>query len=260
MTSAIQTQDLVKRYRGQDRPALDGVTIQVGQGSVCALLGENGAGKTTLIRILTTLTRPDSGSAAVMGHDVASAGGDVRRVIGLVGQYASVDEVLTGRHNLELFGRLNGLTTRAARGRAGQLLERFRLTDVADRAVHGYSGGMRRRLDLATGLLGTPRVLFVDEPTTGLDPQARREVWRDLRDLADEGTTVLLTTQYLEEADALADQVVILRAGRVALAGRAQDLKRVVGEPRVEVREPTLEDVYLHLHRTDQSFPAQEAR
>jgi ABC-2 type transport system ATP-binding protein len=246
--TAIQTWDVAKSYPRGDRPALAGVDLTVESGRICALLGENGAGKTTLVRILSTLTRPTRGRAEVAGYDVQRHGSEVRRRIGLVGQSASVDELLTGRANLAMFGVLTGLAPKAARDRAAQLLDRFELSDSADRPVGDYSGGMRRRLDLAVGLLGAPEVLFVDEPTTGLDPHARREVWRDLRALADDGTTILLTTQYLEEADELADQVVILREGRVALAGTAPEVRRLAGEPRMELRRPTLEDVYLRLH------------
>jgi ABC-2 type transport system ATP-binding protein len=245
---AIQTWGITKAYPRRDEPALAGVDLAVERGDICALLGENGAGKTTLVRILSTLTRPTAGRAEVAGYDVQQRGSEVRRRIGLVGQSASVDELLTGRANLAMFGVLSGLPPPAARSRADELLGRFGLSESADRPVGDYSGGMRRRLDLAVGLLGAPEVLFVDEPTTGLDPHARRELWRDLRALAADGTTILLTTQYLEEADELADQVVILRAGRVALAGDAHEVRRLAGEPRMELRQPTLEDVYLRLH------------
>jgi ABC-2 type transport system ATP-binding protein len=245
---AIQTWGIGKTYARREEAALSGVDLAVEPGHICALLGENGAGKTTLVRILSTLTRPTEGRAEVAGYDVQRHGSEVRRRIGLVGQSASVDELLTGRANLAMFGVLTGLAPPAARERATELLDRFGLAESADRPVGDYSGGMRRRLDLAVGLLGSPEVIFVDEPTTGLDPQARRDVWRDLRALADSGTTILLTTQYLEEADELADQVVILRAGRVALSGSAPEVRRLAGEPRMELRQPTLEDVYLRLH------------
>ncbi|MEV4890298.1 ATP-binding cassette domain-containing protein [Nonomuraea sp. NPDC055795] len=237
-----------KHFPGNERPALDGVDLTVRAGRVCALLGGNGAGKTTMIRILTTLTRADAGTVRVAGGDVRDDGTRVRASIGLVGQYAALDEVLSARENLELFGRLAGLDRRRARERAGELLGTAGLHEVGRRPVGSFSGGMRRRLDLATSLITIPAVLFIDEPTTGLDPQARRELWSSVRALTAAGTTVLLTTQYLDEADALADDVVILREGRVIAEGTPGDLKKLVGEPRMELREPTLEDVYLHLH------------
>ena len=245
---AVVVRGVRKSFPGMDRPALDGVDLCVGKGRICALLGANGAGKTTLIRILTTLTAPDAGDVLVAGRDVRTEPNAVRAAIGLVGQNAAVDEVLSGRRNLVLFGRLCGLSTADARTRAGDLLAWAGLDDAADRPVATYSGGMRRRLDLAAGLVTTPEVLVVDEPTTGLDPQARREIWAAVRALADEGVTVLLTTQYLEEADELADDVVILRDGRVVATGTPAELGRVVGEPQLVLRPPTLEDVYLHLH------------
>lgn len=248
MTLAIEVEDLVKRYEGAPQPALAGVSFAVRPGRVCALLGENGAGKTTLVRILATLLRTTEGHARVLGRDVMADPAGVRRQISLVGQYAAVDKQLTGRQNLTLFGRLHGLGRRPSATRAVELLEQFRLTDAADRKVGDYSGGMRRRIDLAAGLLTSPPVLFVDEPTTGVDPQARRDLWRAIRTLADGGVAVLLTTQYLDEADALADDVVILKDGVVAMAGTPGELKKVVGEPRMELREPSLEDVYLHLY------------
>ena len=245
---AVDVRGVRKSFPGMDRPALDGVDLTVERGRICAILGANGAGKTTLLRILTTLTAPDDGEARVAGHDVGRAASAVRAAIGLIGQNAAVDEVLSGRRNLVLFGRLSGLTSRDARSRAEQLLAWAGLAEAADRPVGTYSGGMRRRLDLAVGLVTTPEVLFVDEPTTGLDPQARREIWAAVRALADDGVTVLLTTQYLEEADELADDVVILREGRVVATGTPAELGRLVGEPQMVLRPPTLEDVYLHLH------------
>lgn len=245
---AIEVRDLTKSFPGKDEPALDGVDLTVAPGRVLALLGANGAGKTTLVRVLATLTLADGGTARVLGHDVRTDGHHVRALIGLVGQVAAIDEGLTGRDNLVLFARLRGLDRRAARARADELLAQFGLVEAARRTVATYSGGMRRRLDLAAGMVTTPEVLVVDEPTTGLDPQARRDLWETLRSLVAAGTTVLLTTQYLEEADALADDVVILREGRVLATGTPAELKRLVGEPRMELREPTLEDVYLHLH------------
>lgn len=245
---AIEVTGVRKSFDGNARPALDGVDLTVEAGRICALLGANGAGKTTLVRILTTLTSMDAGSARVAGHDVATEGHAVRAAIGLVGQSAAVDEVLSGRRNLVLLGRLAGLTRAEARARAAELLTGAGLDEAADRPVAGYSGGMRRRLDLVAGLVTTPQVLVVDEPTTGLDPQVRRDVWAVLRGLADGGVTVLLTTQYLEEADALADDVVILRDGQVIATGTPAELGRIVGEPRMVLRPPSLEDVYLHLH------------
>lgn len=245
---AVVARGIRKSFPGMDRPALDGVDLSVGRGRICALLGANGAGKTTLIRILTTLTAADAGDALIAGRDVRTEPTAVRAAIGLVGQNAAVDEVLSGRRNLVLFGRLSGLTTADARARAEDLLTWAGLDDAADRPVGTYSGGMRRRLDLAAGLVTTPEVLIVDEPTTGLDPQARREIWAAVRALADGGVTVLLTTQYLEEADELADDVVILRDGRVVATGTPAELGRLVGEPQLVLRPPTLEDVYLHLH------------
>lgn len=245
---AIDARGVHKTFPGMDRPALDGVDLAVARGRICALLGANGAGKTTLVRVLTTLTQPDAGDVHVAGRDVRRESAAVRAAIGLVGQSAAVDEVLSGRRNLVLFGRLSGLTGDDARSRADQLLAWAGLADAADRSVATYSGGMRRRLDLAAGLVTTPEVLFVDEPTTGLDPQARREIWHAVRALADDGVTVLLTTQYLEEADELADDVVILRDGRVIATGTPAELGRLVGEPQMVLRPPTLEDVYLHLH------------
>ncbi|WP_409182923.1 ABC transporter ATP-binding protein [Amycolatopsis sp. VS8301801F10] len=247
------------RKRYGERAALDGFDLRVEPGTVCGLLGPNGAGKTTAVRILTTLLRPDAGEVRVAGFDAVAEPDEVRRRIGLVGQNASVDEILTGRQNLELFGRLGGLPARAARARATELLERFGLAEAAGRPVSGYSGGMRRKLDLAAGLLLNPAVLFLDEPTTGLDPAARLDVWADVRALAGTGTTVLLTTQYLEEADQLADRIAVLDAGRVVAAGTPDELKAKVGPDRVEtvVRKPTLDEVFLHL--TGRARPAEAA-
>jgi ABC-type multidrug transport system ATPase subunit len=247
----IVARGIRKHFPGNPRPTLDGVDLTVEAGRVCALLGGNGAGKTTMIKILATLTRPDEGKALIAGHDVVREATRVRASIGLVGQYAALDELLSARENLELFGRLSGLTRRGARDRADQLLDTSGLADVGRRPVGAFSGGMRRRLDLATSLITTPGVLFIDEPTTGLDPGARHDLWDSVRALADAGTAVLLTTQYLEEADALADDVVILREGVVIAQGTPEDLKKLVGEPQMVLREPTLEDVYLHLHATE---------
>ncbi|MCK5769931.1 ATP-binding cassette domain-containing protein [Algiphilus sp.] len=216
--------------------ALDGVDLAVPAGSVLGLLGPNGAGKTTVVRILATLLEADAGSASVGGFDVRTQAHDVRRRIGLTGQYASVDDKLTGRENLKLIARLLDLDRRAAAQRADELLADFDLADAADRPVLGYSGGMRRRLDLAASLVGRPAFLFLDEPTTGLDPRARLALWRLVRRLVADGTTVLLTTQYLEEADALADRIVVLDRGRVIAEGTADELKARVGAQTLVVR------------------------
>jgi len=219
--------------------ALDGLDLEVAEGSVCGLLGPNGAGKTTAVRVLATLLRADRGHATVAGIDVATDPAGVRRVIGLTGQASTVDDVLTGRENLELWGRLFHLSRRAARRRADDLLEQFGLTDAADRRAKHYSGGMRRRLDIASSLVLAPRVFFLDEPTTGLDPRNRGEVWAALRGLVAGGTTVLMTTQYLDEADQLADQVVVLDDGRKVAEGTPAELKSQLGGDRlsVQVRE-----------------------
>jgi ABC-2 type transport system ATP-binding protein len=230
---AVTAEGLTKRYG--PTTALDGFHLEVAEGSVCGLLGPNGAGKTTAVRILTTLLRPDGGRATVAGHDVVRAGDRVRASIGLVGQHAAVDEILTGRQNLEMFGRLYHLRPAAARARADELLARFGLADAATRPVGKYSGGMRRRLDLAAGLITSPPVLFLDEPTTGLDPRSRTEVWQGVRDLVARGTTVLLTTQYLEEADQLADRVSVIDQGRVIAEGTPDALKAQLGGDRIEV-------------------------
>ena len=216
--------------------ALDGVDLAVPRGSVLGLLGPNGAGKTTVVRILATLLEADAGSASVGGFDVRTQAHEVRRRIGLTGQYASVDEKLTGRENLKLIVRLLDLDRRTATQRTDTLLAEFDLADAADRPVLGYSGGMRRRLDLAASLVGRPAFLFLDEPTTGLDPRARLALWRLVRRLVAEGTTVLLTTQYLEEADALADRIVVLDRGRVIAEGTADELKARVGAQTLVVR------------------------
>jgi ABC-2 type transport system ATP-binding protein len=212
----------------------------VDEGTVLGLLGPNGAGKTTTVRVLATLLRPDSGRATVLGHDVVREAQRVRHLIGLAGQYAAVDENLTGRENLWMFGRLYKLASPAARHRAGELLEQFVLTDAADRTVKTYSGGMRRRLDLAAALIARPRLLFLDEPTTGLDPRGRIGMWDVIRGLVAEGTTLLLTTQYLEEADALATRIAVVDSGRIIAGGTSDELKAQVGGERVEVvvRDP----------------------
>jgi len=235
---AIEADGLRKAYG--ETVALDGLDLAVAAGSVCGLLGPNGAGKTTTVRVLATLARMDAGRAVVAGVDLGRDPAGVRRRIGLVGQHAAVDEALSGRQNLVLFGRLLHLGVSRARVRANELLERFGLTDAADRPVSGYSGGMRRRLDLAAGLLVAPDVLFLDEPTTGLDPRSRAEVWDAVRGFAAEGTTVLLTTQYLEEADRLADRIAVVNGGRVVAEGTPIELKDALAGDRIEVvlREP----------------------
>lgn len=246
----VSVRELRKSYPQQTTPAVDGVSFDVGAGRICALLGGNGAGKTTTMRVLTTLARPDGGSASVCGHDVATDPAAVRRVIGLVGQDAAVDELLTARDNLLLFGRLSGLRGAALTSRASELLEMFGLDESSKTSAKKLSGGMRRKLDLAASLMTTPSVLFVDEPTTGVDPQGRVDLWEQLRALAADGTAILLTTQYLEEADALADDVVVMREGRVIASGTRADLQAMAGEPQMVLREPTIEDVYHQLYGT----------
>ncbi|MCX5408256.1 ATP-binding cassette domain-containing protein [Streptomyces sp. NBC_00335] len=226
-TYAVLSEGLEKSY-GEVR-ALRGLDLAVPEGTVCGLLGPNGAGKTTAVRILTTLTTPTAGRALVAGHDVARDPAAVRRSIGATGQYASVDGDLTGAENLRLFARLAGLRGRAVRDRADELLEGFGLAEAGNRVASTWSGGMRRRLDLAAGLVTRPRVLFLDEPTTGLDPTARDQIWTAVRALAREGTTVLLTTQYLEEADRLADEIVVVDHGRAAATGTPAELKARIG-------------------------------
>jgi ABC-2 type transport system ATP-binding protein len=231
----IQAEDLVKAYGGKVR-ALDGLSLIVPRGGIFALLGPNGAGKTTLIRILATLLPPDAGAARIAGIDVRQDPAGVRAQIGLAGQAAAVDGWLTGRENVEMVGRLYGLPRGLARRRAREVLERIHLTDVADRQVKTYSGGMRRRLDLAASLVGRPRVLFLDEPTAGLDPASRHDLWALIRDLAEDGCTVVLTTQYLEEADQLASRIAVIDHGRLASEGTAAQLKDRVGGAVVELR------------------------
>ncbi|SEE79748.1 ATP-binding cassette domain-containing protein [Jiangella alba] len=234
MTYAIRTEGLVKRFG--DTTALAGVDLGAAPGTVLGVLGPNGAGKTTAVRILATLVRPDAGRALVDGLDVTRDGDAVRRRIGLTGQYASVDEDLTGRENLVLFGRLLDLRRADARRRADELLARFELTEAGGRRVSTYSGGMRRRLDLAASMVARPRVVFLDEPTTGLDPGKREDVWRMIRSMTADGGTVLLTTQYLEEADALADEISVLDHGTVIAHGTPTELKRIVGGQTLAVR------------------------
>ncbi len=283
---AIEVTDLRKSF-GRTR-VLDGISFSVARGEVLALLGPNGAGKTTTVNILSTLVRPDAGRVVVGGHDVVRHPRAVHRTISLTGQFAAVDELLTGRENLRMMARLGHLHRPAIAPRVEELLEQFELTDAADRRVSTYSGGMRRRLDIAISLLPRPAVLVLDEPTTGLDPRSRQAVWRLVGELSAEGVTVVLTTQYLEEADALADRVAVLHGGRIVGAGSPAELKRLVGEDVVEVhyadgnrasvpttgsladvrriladvagqgreverlamREPSLDDVFLHLTDT----------
>ncbi|WP_295658710.1 ATP-binding cassette domain-containing protein [uncultured Nocardioides sp.] len=230
---AVRARGLTKRYG--DTLALDGLDLVVAAGTVHAVLGPNGAGKSTAVNVLATLTRCDGGEALVAGHDVRRAPHDVRRAIGLVGQAAALDEVLHGRENLVMFGRLHDLPRRLAEARAEELLAAFGLLDAADRKVSTYSGGMRRRLDIAAGLIRRPELLFLDEPTTGLDPRGRNEVWRAVRQVVARGTTVLLTTQYLDEADQLADRITVMGAGRVVAEGTSGELKSRLGADRVIV-------------------------
>ena len=246
MTAAvIQVQGLEKSYG--EVSVLRGVDFDVAAGSIFALLGSNGAGKTTVVRILSTLLDADGGSASVRGFDVAAQAAEVRESISLTGQFAAVDEILTGRENLVLVARLRHLADPGAI--ADGLLERFALAEAADRRVSTYSGGMRRRLDIAMSLIGNPPVVFLDEPTTGLDPQARLDVWDDVRNLARQGTTVLLTTQYLDEAEQLADRIAILHEGRIITNGTLAELKALLPPAQITYveKQPSLEDVFLAL-------------
>ena len=238
---AIETERLTKSFGSTQ--ALSGLDLTVQQGGILGLLGPNGAGKTTAVRVLTTLLRPDSGQARVLGLDVVRQAAEVRHHIGLTGQYAALDDYLTGRANLIMIGQLGRLGRSQARRRADELLGRFDLTQAAGRAVKTYSGGMRRRLDLAASLIGDPEVLFLDEPTTGLDPNSRAVMWEIIRELAAEGATLLLTTQYLEEADQLASQVAVIDAGRVVAEGTPDQLKGKVGEDRIAVQLPPGSDL-----------------
>ncbi len=231
--AAISAEGLVKHFG--DVKAVDGIDLTVPYGTVYGLLGPNGAGKTTTVRMLATLLRPTAGRATVGGIDLAKDPDAVRRQIGLTGQYAAVDEYLTGRENLDMIGRLYHLPGAYVKQRADELLERFALTDAADRPVKTYSGGMRRRLDLSASLVATPRILFLDEPTTGLDPRSRLQMWDVIADLVADGTTVLLTTQYLEEADQLAEQIVVIDKGRIIAEGTSDQLKTQVGGDRIEI-------------------------
>ncbi|MEU5954837.1 ATP-binding cassette domain-containing protein [Streptomyces sp. NPDC047525] len=248
--AAIEAKALAKTYGDPgDRnavPVLRGIDLHVQPGTVFALLGPNGAGKTTAVRILTTLTTPDTGTARVAGHDIRTGRREVRRAISLTGQFAAVDETQTGAENLRMMARLAGLPRPAARARAAELLARFGLTEAGDRLVRTYSGGMRRRVDLAAGLVGDPEVIFLDEPTTGLDPRSRQEMWEVVRDLTAQGTTVFLTTQYLEEADQLADHIAVLHEGVIAAEGSPSTLKSRVSGHRLDTTLTTKE-AYLRL-------------
>ncbi|QMU77967.1 ATP-binding cassette domain-containing protein [Streptacidiphilus sp. PB12-B1b] len=241
MTPAIRIDDLAKSFGGT--PAVRGVSLEVPAGTVHGLLGPNGAGKTTIVRMLATLVRPDRGTALVHGFDVVRQSRQVRSLIGLTGQYASVDEDISGWENLYLIGRLLNLSRPDARSCADRLLERFRLTEAGGRVARGYSGGMRRRLDLAASLIGRPRMLFLDEPTTGLDPSSRKALWHEVRSLADEGTTVLLTTQYMEEAEALADEITVIDQGRVIAAGTTLELRERIGGQTLRVAPQRPDDL-----------------
>ncbi|MDG0794057.1 ATP-binding cassette domain-containing protein [Cohnella ginsengisoli] len=243
MDKAIEVKGLKKAFKGKE--VLKGVDLEVKRGEIFALLGSNGAGKTTMVRILATLLKPDGGRAVVNGFDVASKPEHVRHAISLTGQFAAVDEVLTGRENLIMIAKLRHLDQ--PRQVADDLLKRFGLTDAADRKPSTYSGGMRRRLDIALSLVGNPKIIFLDEPTTGLDPEARIEVWKIVKELADGGTTVFLTTQYLEEAEQLADRIAILHEGRIIAGGTLAELKKRFPQAKVEYveKQPTLEEIFL---------------
>ena len=268
---AVEAHDLVKVFPRGNVRALDGVSLEVEAGTVLGLLGPNGAGKTTVVRILSTILGPDSGRASVLGYDVVSQADAVRRTVGLAGQYAAVDENLTGRENIRMVGRLSHLSRKVSSRRADELLEAFGLTGAGDRVLKTYSGGMRRRLDLAAALVANPPVLFLDEPTTGLDPQSRQSLWAAIEDLVREGTTVLLTTQYLEEADRLARDIVVIDHGRVIAEGTPAQLKADLGTSVVSVtlgdrdamnravplltrfseKPPVVEDLVIELTVTD---------
>ncbi|MCP2048557.1 UNVERIFIED_ORG: ABC-2 type transport system ATP-binding protein [Paenarthrobacter nicotinovorans] len=256
-TTAIRVQGIEKSYK--DLQVLRGVDFEVASGSIFALLGSNGAGKTTMVKILATLLKADGGQAAVEGFDVATESLQVRQSISLTGQFAAVDDVLTGKENLVLVAKLRHLKNPGQI--ADELLAQFSLTDAGSRKVATYSGGMRRRLDIAMSLIGDPKVIFLDEPTTGLDPEARLEVWQIVKNLANRGTTVLLTTQYLDEAEQLADRIAILHEGRIIANGRLQELKRLLPPAEVEYveKQPSLEDIFLALvGNTGTSEPAKD--
>lgn len=243
LNTAIQVKGLQKSYKTLH--VLKGVDFEVKKGSIFALLGSNGAGKTTIVKILTTLLKQDGGTAAVNGFDVAEKPDEVRQSISLTGQFAAVDEILTGRENLIMIAKLRHLDS--PHQVADELLNRFSLTDAADRKVSTYSGGMRRRLDIAMSLVGNPQLIFLDEPTTGLDPEGRIEVWKIVKELADQGTTILLTTQYLEEAEQLADRIAILHDGKIIANGTLAELKKLFPPMKVEYveKQPTLEEIFL---------------
>ncbi len=255
---AIRVQGLEKSYK--DLPVLRSVDFEVARGSIFALLGSNGAGKTTVVKILSTLLRPDAGSATVDGFDIATQPDDVRESFSLTGQFAAVDEILTGRENLVLVARLRHL--KDAGQIADELLARFDLVDAGRRRVSTYSGGMRRRLDIAMSLIGDPPVIFLDEPTTGLDPQSRLEVWNSVRELAGRGTTVLLTTQYLDEAEQLADRIAILHEGRIIANGTLAELKQLLPPAKVEYveKQPTLEEIFLAIIGNDDNAETANAQ
>ncbi|GIO32406.1 glycosyl transferase family 8 [Paenibacillus albilobatus] len=243
MEKAIQVKGLRKSFK--DKEVLKGVDFEVKRGEIFALLGSNGAGKTTIVRILTTLLKQGGGTATVNGFDVASKPEHVRHAISLTGQFAAVDEILTGRENLMMIAKLRHLKN--PRQVADHMLKRFGLTDAADRKASTYSGGMRRRLDIALSLVGNPQIIFLDEPTTGLDPEARIEVWRTVKELADGGTTIFLTTQYLDEAEQLADRIAILHEGRIIANGTLSELKKLFPQAKVEYveKQPSLEEIFL---------------
>jgi ABC-2 type transport system ATP-binding protein len=252
--AAIHVQGLKKSF--SELEVLRGVDLEVARGSIFALLGSNGAGKTTMIKILSTLLKPDAGTATVNGFDVVADSGQVRQSISLTGQFAAVDEILSGRENLVLMARLRHLDHPGQI--ADELLERFTLTDASARKVATYSGGMRRRLDIAMSLIGSPPIIFLDEPTTGLDPQGRLEVWQAVKDLAEGGTTVLLTTQYLEEAEQLAGRIAILHQGRIIVNGTLPELRELLPPAKVEYveRQPTLEEIFLAVVGDERSVSA----
>ena len=241
--AAIQVKGLKKSFKTAE--VLKGVDFEARRGEIFALLGSNGAGKTTIVKILATLLKPEGGTATVNGFDVAAKPGYVRQSISLTGQFAAVDEILTGRENLIMIARLRHLKN--PRQTADDMLGRFGLADAADRRVSTYSGGMRRRLDIAMSLVGKPQLIFLDEPTTGLDPEGRIEVWKTVKELADSGTTVFLTTQYLEEAEQLADQIAILHEGRIIVSGTLEELKKLFPPAKVEYveKQPSLEEIFL---------------
>jgi ABC-2 type transport system ATP-binding protein len=257
MSGVIEVNNATLRVNGLQKSfkklhVLKGVDFDVARGSIFALLGSNGAGKTTIVRILTTLLKPDGGTACVNGFDVASQPARVRESISLTGQFAAVDEILTGRENLIMIAELRQV--RSAGKVADDLLARFGLADAARRRVSTYSGGMRRRLDIAMSLIGSPQIIFLDEPTTGLDPEARIEVWQVIRNLADSGTTVFLTTQYLDEAEKLADRIAILHEGTIIVSGTLAELRKLLPPAKVEYveRQPSLEEIFLAIVRSDE--------